>query len=61
MKNGTEARWDGPLPRCDLGCGREAHYDARTRQGPWGYLCDECFEEFGVGLGTGNGQRLVTS
>ena len=46
------------LPYCDL-CGAEAHYDAKTTQGPWGYLCDEHFAEFGVGLGTGRGQRLV--
>lgn len=46
------------LPQCDL-CGAEAHYDAKTRQGPWAYLCPECFGEYGVGLGTGLGQELV--
>jgi len=33
-------------------------YDARTRQGPWAYLCDDCFENLTSGrLGTGFGQK----
>ena len=45
------------LPRCDL-CGDEAHFDARTVSGPWANLCDLCFGQYGVGLGTGLGQML---
>ena len=45
------------LPRRDL-CGEEAHFDARTVSGPWAYLCDLCFGQYGVGLGTGLGQML---
>lgn len=37
----------------------EARYDARTKDGTWGFLCEECFDEHGIGLGTGLGQRLV--
>lgn len=57
MKNHTEARV-ASLPNCDI-CGEQAHYDAKTRQGPWGYLCEAHFAELGVGLGLGKGQRLV--
>lgn len=48
------------LPGCDLcGAGR-ARYDAKTKQGPWGYLCGPCFETHGLGsLGVGVGQRLI--
>lgn len=37
----------------------EAAYDAKTKYGPWGYLCVNCFVDHGVGLGTGRGQRLI--
>lgn len=40
--------------RADVGT---AMYDARTRGGPWGCLCRSCFDSYGVGLGTGLGQR----
>lgn len=51
-------------PDCDLhklywGQKREAHFDAKTRQGPWAYMCDECYGLEGVGLGLGRGQRLI--
>jgi hypothetical protein len=32
-------------------------FDAKTVFGYWGNLCRPCFEEFGVGLGTGRGQE----
>lgn len=32
-------------------------YDAKTIYGPWGKLCEHCFEAVGVGLGTGQGQE----
>lgn len=48
------------LPKCDV-CGGTAHYDAKTTQGAWGYLCEEHFATMGVGLGTGRGQRLVVA
>lgn len=46
------------LPNCDF-CGEVANYDARTKVGPWANMCQSCFENFGVGLGLGAGQRLV--
>jgi len=32
-------------------------YDARTRRGPWGWLCQSCFNLEGIGLGIGLGQK----
>ena len=54
------------IPDCDLtqkyGMHDEpkpAAYDGKTTFGPWAYMCEACFVKFGVGLGTGKGQRLV--
>jgi len=53
------------LPTCDLckqvGQSTEAAYDGKTVFGPWANMCEPHFQEFGVGLGTGRGQRLVQS
>lgn len=46
------------LPACAV-CGQTARYDARTKQGPWAYLCEGHYRAFGIGLGPGRGQRLV--
>lgn len=63
----TEVKWVGDLPWCDI-CTtwrkpidpeRRAIYDGKTTKGPWAYMCQECFDKFGVGLGLGVGQRLV--
>jgi len=40
-----------PLRRFDT------FYDANTRQG-WGWLCRQCFQFYGLGLGTGLGQEF---
>ncbi|KQY61827.1 hypothetical protein ASD30_25125 [Nocardioides sp. Root140] len=56
----------GVLPPCDL-CEADASglepetaaFDARTVTGQWAYLCHRHYEVHGVGLGTGQGQRLV--
>jgi hypothetical protein len=37
--------------------GAGVYYDAKTKYGPWGFLCEKCFKEHGVGLGTGKGQK----
>lgn len=34
-------------------------YDAKTKQGPWAVLCEQCFKWFGFGLGTGLGQKYA--
>jgi len=49
-------------PQCDV-CrdGTEAHYDAKTFQGPWAFLCEAHFKTWTLGrLGMGVGQRLLT-
>lgn len=52
------------LPDCDIckmnGEKTEAHYDAQTNiNDQWGYLCEAHFQEHGIGLGLGKGQKLV--
>jgi hypothetical protein len=37
----------------------EAVYDGKTIHGPWAYMCEEHFGQYGIGLGTGRGQRLI--
>jgi len=53
------------LPQCDF-CERNplipyqaAHYDGKTKMGPWAYMCREHFKEYGIGLGLGHGQELI--
>lgn len=46
------------LPKCDF-CTATAAYDAKTHMGPWANLCKQHFAVYGVGVGTGRGQRLV--
>ncbi len=36
-----------------------ARYDAALRQGGWAFVCEGCFSAYGIGLGTGRGQRLI--
>jgi len=57
IKKHYEAEVDN-IPECDC-CEHKAAYDAKTRHGVWGYLCEEHFSEFGVGLGLGKGQKLI--
>jgi hypothetical protein len=45
-------------PACDF-CGAAATVDGATRMGPWAYMCASHFEQYGVGLGMGVGQRIV--
>ena len=61
--NGTTAKVS-QLPTCDVHRyekfvnGVPALYDARTTRGPWAHMCQECFDQLGIGLGRGKGQRL---
>lgn len=47
------------LPECSFHPGIAAHYDGKTREGPWAYMCDLCFQSRGRGLGLGKGQRMI--
>lgn len=46
------------LPRCDF-CKDPAHFDAKTRMGPWASMCLVHFQIYGIELGVGKGQELV--
>lgn len=50
------------LPKCDFckmdGVDKAAKYDGRTKAGRWANMCQEHFDEHGVGLGLGRGQEL---
>lgn len=63
MSGGGQLAYVAELPPCGLhelrGERVEAAYDAKTRMGPWAYLCAPCFVEYGLGLGEGRGQRLM--
>jgi len=60
MKKGFEVRVS-TLPKCDL-CtdGTLAEFDAKTKTGPWAFMCPTHFHEHGIGLGLGQGQHLLT-
>lgn len=55
------------LPDCDIHKhsmntpGVTAAYDGATTMGPWANMCEPCFAQYGVGLGTGRGQRLLVA
>lgn len=46
-------------PLCDFDAKHgEADYDGATTMGPWAFMCLECWNKYGTGLGTGRGQKL---
>lgn len=51
------------LPNCDfcqqLNKETTAEYDAKTIYGHWANMCGDHFAEYGNGLGTGRGQKLI--
>lgn len=54
-------------PSCDIHKyvhqvdGVPAFYDGRTVDGRWAFMCKVCFVQYGTGLGTGSGQRLIVA
>jgi hypothetical protein len=48
------------LPKCDF-CDNPAHYDFKTRMGPWANACPLHWKVYrnSPQLGTGFGQRLI--
>jgi len=48
------------IPVCDICHNVPAVYDGKTIAGPWAYMCEGCFKGYGLGLGVGRGQRLIT-
>jgi hypothetical protein len=63
MRNLTEVTVP-ELPPCDF-CVIDddkitpAEYDGKTVTGPWAYMCGAHYSKYGMGLGTGVGQRLI--
>ena len=49
------------IPTCDICKKVDAYVDGAMTSGPWAYMCKECFEEHGVGIGLGKGQILIKS
>jgi hypothetical protein len=53
------------IPDCDFckktGGGRKAKYDGKTVFGKWAFMCEEHFYCYGIKLGTGWGQILVSA
>ena len=48
------------LPPCDICQKTKAIYDGKTVQGPWAYMCELCWQQYGCGrAGTGYAQLLV--
>ena len=48
------------IPNCDLCRHAIAYADGKMINAPWAYMCKGCFLAFGVGLGVGMGQELLT-
>lgn len=61
----SDTAYVASLPECDIHKhelmieGVPASYDGKTKHGPWAMMCQSCFEQNGIGLGTGRGQRLI--
>jgi hypothetical protein len=61
----SDTAYVSQLPDCDIhkfikgGAIVPATVDGKTTDGRWANMCDPCFSEWGVGLGTGRGQRLI--
>lgn len=55
------------LPSCDFHDGKhDAEYDFKTDprgpgRGQWGNGCQQAFDDFGIKLGTGYGQKLIVA
>lgn len=49
------------LPNCDFckASHATAAYDGKTTFGPWANMCEMHFQQYGIGLGLGKGQRLL--
>jgi hypothetical protein len=46
------------MPDCNF-CKTPAAVDGKTSMGPWAYMCSGHFRAYGIGLGTGFGQKLI--
>lgn len=56
-----QTKWLSPADTCDI-CHTDLptkvyFVDGRTKRGPWALMCPACHHRYGVGLGTGFGQK----
>ncbi len=60
MKN-TKETIVSKLPKCDF-CECNARYNAKTKNGPWAYMCLRHWKNYALSdeLGLGIGQNLIT-
>jgi hypothetical protein len=59
-ENVAEKTWLSKRDKCDLckwDISKECFIDGRTTYGPWALMCESCHGLYGVGLGTGRGQK----
>jgi len=55
-------KWLSNYDKCDI-CNNQIKnkvkwfVDGKTKSGAWALMCPSCFKKFGVGLGTGKGQK----
>jgi hypothetical protein len=60
MTKRVRKHWIGTPPeKCEL-CGRpivDTFVDGKTVYGPWSNMCLPCHNQYGIGLGTGHGQK----
>lgn len=54
MKWMSEVKCDIHGPTCKM---TPFFVDGKTTRGPWALMCPAAFREFGIGLGTGKGQK----
>jgi hypothetical protein len=63
-KTGGQEAVVAVIPACDFckqgGTTTDATHDGATNMGPWAFMCEPHFQQYGVGLGEGRGQRLFT-
>ena len=56
-------KWTGSAPVCEF-CGEwtanQPFVDGKTKAGPWAVMCERCFDDYGVGVGPGAGQRYAS-
>jgi hypothetical protein len=57
--HGVRTAFVDKLPKCDF-CKKSAKYDGVMAGGHWAFMCYVHFSQYGIGLGTVIGQRLVT-
>lgn len=49
------------IPNCDINSSHgPAYADAKLIEGPWAYVCKQCFELHECKLGLSRGQILIT-